>query len=112
MSVYVVNGSNLRKNMYKIGFTTTALPDLKRRYNTYYSNLQVHYFERYEDHRAAEKEIHQRLDKYRIDPKHEHFNCSLFIIKYELSIMDGSFDKYNPIQKFFINFRYNLCGCC
>jgi len=55
MSIYVIRGSNLRENCYKVGFTTTSKIKLLQRYGTYYTETDLKYFHNFENYREIEK---------------------------------------------------------
>ena len=95
MAVYVIRSPVLRKNYYKIGYTKNDIDYLTTRYKTYYGPPEILYYKHFgseSNGRKMEHDIHNSLNQYRYDPRHEIFRCPFYAINHELYLLDGRSD--------------------
>ena len=108
--IYVIgNNRVLKKNIYKVGFSTQTLDELRTRYATYYGAPDIKYYWRCgSNYRRMETEIFDELKQYRIYSNRELFECHKFIIKYAWLKVSGKYRSKNYISRLFLNIKKNI----
>jgi len=107
-AIYVIGSDIYKKNIYKIGFTTTNKNLLITRYRTSLGHPIIHFYIQCRNPRQHESEIHRLLDKYRIYSDRELFKCRISIIKYNLSLVDNTFYNFNIIKRKMMTLNYKI----
>lgn len=108
MAIYVIGSNSYKKNIYKIGFTTDSKDSLITRYQTSLGNVNIKYFTKCDNPRQREGRLHQRLDKYRLYPKHELFKCKIGIVRYHMLHAVDAFSKYSLIKQKWLTTKYKF----
>jgi hypothetical protein len=99
--IYCVSNPSFKANIYKIGYTTM---NLQRRINSLYktgvpNKFIIHFAKKVNKCRQSEQDIHMKLDKKRINPCREFFNCTLSSIKSLFDEIPGVWWTENTIEK-------------
>lgn len=99
--IYCVSNPSFKTNIYKIGYTTM---NLQSRINSLYktgvpNKFVIHFAKKVNKCRMAERDIHLKLDKRRINPSREFFLCPLSDIKSLFEEIPGVWWSEHTVEK-------------
>ncbi len=89
--IYCLSNPSFQPDLYKIGYTTMGL---HKRINALYktgvpTKFVLHFAKKVRKCREAERDIHAKLKRNRVNPSREFFKCPLLNIKNVFEKMEG-----------------------
>ena len=107
MSVYCLTSLGLEKEeYYKIGKTSKTLIELKKQYSRYLPQVNIIKFELVCDYSQVEKDLHLKLDKYRVN-KSEWFKTNIRNITKAFKEIANKKDEISELTSKLNTFKLN-----